>query len=140
MRWLRSVVFWRVATVVVFAGAGFFAWRLFNPPDPVERPTIRAGELGVQAAMSIAGREPVTARGYVFDGPGGLGLRLCDALRTGDPPQCLGPFVDLDGVDRGTFGLRPGKVDGKPMFYSTETVALRGTIVGSRMQVLQVLS
>ena len=139
-RILTNVNLWRAATVAVVVAIGMLVFRLVGTDDPVERPDTGSGEVGVQTAISTAERDPLVVRGYVYEGPGGLGLRLCEGLHDGDPPTCLGPFLDLDGVDRGSFGMEQDRLDGQLVRWVEDDVALRGVIVGTRMQVLQVLS
>jgi hypothetical protein len=140
-RLFTNVNVWRAATAAVAVAIVVLGLRLLESDgDRVERPDPRAGEVGVQVAISTAERDPLVVRGFIYEGPGGLGLRLCEGLKAGDPPRCIGPFLDLDGVDRGSFGMTDGDVDGEAVRWSDDSIALRGTIVGTRMQVLQVLA
>ena len=128
----------RVATLVMFAIAAVLALRILNPGEPTSTPEPKASELQVDRAIAVAGREPLTVRGYVFDGPGGFGLRLCNGRENTSPPRCLGPFLDLDGVNDGSFTLRSGTTDDGPVRWTEAPLALRGTILGTRMRVTQI--
>lgn len=128
----------RVATVVMFAVAAVLAYRILNPGDPTSTPKASGAELQVDRAIAVAGREPLTVRGYVFDGPGGFGLRLCNGRENTSPPRCLGPFLDLDGVNEGSFALRSGETKDGEVRWTEDPLALRGTILGTRMTVSQI--
>lgn len=125
-----------VAVVVVAAVAG---WRTLNPGPTIRQPDLQRGEVSVARSIDVATRAPLTVRGFVFKGPGGLGLRLCDGFRREDPPKCRGPFLDLDRVNEGSFALEEGETDDGPILWNDDSIALRGTVVGTRMTVEQVL-
>lgn len=130
----------RVATILVFAA--FFAlvtMRLFGPDDPHTVVEPERGELNVASAINRASMDPVVVRGHVFIGPGGLGLRICNGRQNTDPPLCLGPFLDLDGVNEGSFSFETGKADEGIVKWVPEPIALRGTVDGTRMAVSEVL-
>jgi hypothetical protein len=129
----------RVATFVVFAAVAVLAYRTFNPPPAESVPTPRAGEVPVDQAISIATDRPLVVRGTVFDGPGGLGLRLCRGKRNTSPPRCIGPFLDLHGVDEGSFPLESASSEDGEVRWMDEPVALRGSILGTRMDVSEIL-
>ena len=126
-------------TILVFVAAGVLFVRLFNPPPQAKEAEPREGELDVADAISVAGTKPLAVRGYVFKGPGGLGLRLCDGRQPGSPPRCLGPFVDLYRVDEGSFGLKTGKTDAGTVQWVDDPLTIRGTIVGTARTVSEVL-
>ena len=129
----------RALVVVVFVAVGVVAYRTLNPPAPVQEPESQGGELRVRDALNVAGTEPVGVRGYVFDG-GGYGLRLCDTRHRGDPPRCRAPYLDLYGVEAERFDLEEGTDrTGLPVRWSKEPVAVYGTVLGTRMDVSQVL-
>jgi hypothetical protein len=130
----------RVLTAVVFVAVAILAVRAFTPAEPTTIPKLRAGETAVDQAISIAGTRPLIVRGHVFDGPGGLGLRLCNGRKNTATPGCLGPFLDLDGVNEGSFRLESGTTpEHLRVRWSPGDVALRGTIVGTRMRVTEIL-
>lgn len=129
----------RVLTVVVFLAVAFFAFRLFTPSEPQTIDEPKAGEIDVASAINGFEDRPVTIRGEVFVGPGGLGLRLCQGRQNTSPPTCLGPYVDLDGVNEGSFSFRTAKTDGGEVKYGEGSLALRGTIVGTRFNVSEIL-
>ena len=131
----RLLTFAGLAALVAVAALKFFA-----PGAHDQLPTLRAGELRVSRAIDVAGPEAVTVRGDVFVGPGGLGLRLCDHRRTGSPPACVGPFLDLAGVNEGSFALRSGRDKrGRTVKWQPESVTLLGSVNGTLMTVEQVL-
>ncbi len=129
----------RVLTVLVFLAAAVLAFRVFNPeaPQSIEEPG--AGELNVANAINGFEDRPVTIRGHVFDGPGGMGLRLCHGRQNTSPPKCLGPFVDLDGVNEGSFSFKTAKTKDGEVKFGKDPIALRGTIVGTRFNVSEIL-
>lgn len=129
----------RALTVAVFVAVAVLAVRVFDPKDPESVPTPKAGELAVANAINGAETGPVVVRGHVFDGPGGLGLRLCHGRRNTSPPLCLGPFLDLDGVNAGSFSFERGDTDDGEVRWVQEPLALRGTIDGTRLAVSEVL-
>jgi hypothetical protein len=129
----------RAATILVFIAAGVLFVRMVVPQDAAEEVEPRQGELDVADAISVAGQKPLAVRGYVFKGPGGLGLRLCDGKQNGSPPRCLGPFVDLYQVDEGSFGMKSAKTDDGEVKWVPDPLTIRGTIVGTAMTVSEVL-
>lgn len=140
----RSARVLRALTIVVCAAAvilgGRMLYELLTAESAVEVVEPRQGEMDVERAIGVAGPEPVAVRGYVFEGPGGLGLRLCNGIQKGDPPRCLGPFLDLYQVNRASFDLVEGESDDGPVFHPKgRAVTIRGVIVGTAMTVQQVL-
>ena len=129
----------RALTIGVFVIAGVLFVRLVMPAEQAKEAEPRQGELDVADAISVAGQRPLAVRGYVFKGPGGLGLRLCDGKQPGSPPRCLGPFVDLYRIDEGSFSLESGKTDAGPVQWVKDPLTIRGTIVGTAMTVSEVL-
>ena len=128
----------RLLTIAVFAAVAVLAFRVLTPEDAATDAEPRSGELDVQHAIN-GPYAPVTVRGYVFLGPGGMGLRLCQARRNSSPPACIGPFVDLDGVNEGSFAFESGKTDDGEVRWVEDPIALRGTLEGTRMRVTEVL-
>ena len=129
----------RAVTILVFVAAGVLFFRLVVPRDEFVEVKPRQGELDVADAINVAGSRPLAVRGYVFKGPGGLGLRLCDGKQHGDPPRCLGPFVDLYRVDEGSFGMKSKRTDEGEIKWVPDPLTIRGTIVGTAMTVSEVL-
>ena len=129
----------RALTIVVFVAVAVVGWRTCNPQEAQTIPEPRAGELPVDQAINVAVDKPLLVRGYVFDGPGGLGLRLCNGRRNTSPPLCLGPFVDLDRVNEGSFSLESGETDDGTVQWMDDPITLRGPILGTRMTVTEIL-
>lgn len=129
----------RALTVVVFLAVAFFAFRLFTPSEPQTIDEPKAGEIDVANAVNGFEDRPVTIRGHVFIGPGGLGLRLCQGRQNTSPPQCLGPFVDLDGVNEGSFSFETAKTKDGEVKFGEDPIALRGTVNGTRFNVSEIL-
>lgn len=128
----------RALTVVVFGAVVVLGFRTLNPPPERSIAEVRGGELNVSAAINgPAG--VVTVRGYVFSGPGGSGLRLCQGREASSPPECLGPFLDLDGVNEGSFSLEAKQTGDGDARWVEEPIALRGTVLGTRMTVTEIL-
>ena len=70
----------------------------------------------------------------------GLGLRLCDHRRTGSPPSCIGPFLDLAAVDEGSFALKARRDgQGHLVEWQVQPVTLVGVVSGTLLTVQQVL-
>ena len=138
---LRTAQLLRAAT---FVAAGLLVVavvvKLFASPAEDEHITAGGGTLTVTEAIQKISREPVPVRGFVFEGPGGLGLRLCDGRRPGSPPSCIGPFLDLYGPAVNALDLRTGE-DGKGrrIRWSPDPVTLLGPVTGARLDVQQVL-
>ena len=129
----------RALTIAVFVVAGVLFVRLVMPSDRDKQAEPRQGELDVADAISVAGQRPLAVRVYVFKGPGGLGLRLCDGKQAGSPPRCLGPFLDLYRIDEGSFALRSGTTDAGEVQWVDDPLTIRGTIIGTAMTVSEVL-
>ena len=135
---VRTARILRVLTVVVFGAVVVLAFRTFNPPEERSIAEPRRGEVDVETAIN-GPSGVVVVRGHVFSGPGGFGLRLCHGRKTTSPPSCLGPFVDLDGVNEGNFSFESGRSDAGRVQWVDEPIALRGTVEGTRMRVSEVL-
>lgn len=138
---LRSAHLLRAAT---FVAAGLFviavAFQVFSSPPEDEHIESGRDGLRVNDAIQKISPTPVAVRGFVFEGPGGLGLRLCDGRRPGSPPSCIGPFLDLYGPGVDALDLRAGEDDkGRPVRWSPEPVTLLGPVSGARLDVQQVL-
>lgn len=141
---LRTAQLLRAAT---FVAAGLLvvlvAFKLFAGPEGdehIDPEELDGGTLTVNTAIQKISREPVPVRGFVFEGPGGLGLRLCDGRRPGSPPSCIGPFLDLYGPGVDALDLRTGKDDkGRRVRWSPDPVTLLGPVSGARLDVQQVL-
>lgn len=136
-RLLRAVTI--AVFVAVLVAAGALAYRTFTPGEPESVPAPAGDELNVADAINRSDTGAVVVRGHVFDGPGGLGLRLCHGRQNTSPPLCLGPFLDLDGVNEGSFSFEEGETDDGEVRWVEEPLALRGTIEGTRMNVTVVL-
>jgi len=91
---LRLVALGLLGVVVVLA------LRVLNPPDPVQAAKPRGGEVSVSDALNQGVGKPMAVRGYVFEGPGGLGLRVCNGRKPGSPPSTCGlaPLVASGSV------------------------------------------
>ena len=130
----------RILTVVAFLACGVMAWRLLNGPDPVQRVESDGEALDVMTAIGVSRAKPMTVRGYLFEGPGVFELRMCNGRRGGSPPSCVGPYISLENVDRGSFELREGTVDEGVVRWSPEPVTATGVLVGTLFTVQVVLS
>lgn len=132
----------RIATFVVFALVALVLVYRFavGSGDDVDEVELGSGELQVDVAIAVAGRESVTVRGYVFSGPGSAPLRICNGIERGSPPRCIGPYLALEGVNEGSFNFREGEDDGRPMKWVPDPVALHGRIAGTVMTVDQILN
>jgi hypothetical protein len=128
------------ATVAVFTAVVIVGMHTLRPSGPSDRGVrVRRGEVTVAQAINVAGDRPLTARGWVFN-DADFGLRLCDGYRPGHPPSCVGPFVDLYNVDRGSFSLKSGRdAGGRPVVWGDRPVAVYGTLVGTAFTVQSVL-
>jgi hypothetical protein len=128
-----------VVTVVLAALVVVGLLRFFDTPPEREKLELRGGERGVADAIRNSSGRTMTVRGYVFEGPGGLGLRLCDGRKPGDPPRCIGPFIDLGGPGVVSLALEEATVERARVRWSDESAALVGVVDGASMVVEQVL-
>jgi hypothetical protein len=129
----------RVLTIGGFVAVAVLAVRALDRPEATRVAEARSGELPVAEALAASGEGRLAVRGYVHEG-GGFPLRLCSGLQGGDPPRCVGPFLELLQVDAARFGLERGTDDrGRRVLWSPRPVTLLGTIEGTRMTVAQVL-
>ena len=138
---LRTAQLLRAAT---FVAAGLLVLavivKVFAGPAEDEHIESGGGTLTVTEAIQKFSREPLAVRGFVFEGPGGLGLRVCDGRRPGSPPSCIGPFLDLYGPGVDALDLRTGKDgEGRRIRWSPDPVTLLGPVSGARLDVQQVL-
>jgi hypothetical protein len=129
----------RGLTIAVFVVAALLALRLGlddgkPTPETVEKPP---GGYTVRDIITYQPTGTVAVRGYFFDG-GGTGARLCDRRRPSKPPFCLGPFLDLTGVDESRLPLKHGKSLNQPLRWVEEPVTLYGTVLGTAMTVTDV--
>lgn len=132
----------RILTIAAFVASGVLAWRLLDGSgsNPVEEPDPAAEAYDVKTAIAVSKAQPMTVTGFVFDGPGSVGLRMCNGRRGSNPPRCVGPFLGLEQVDAGSFELRQGKLDGRPYGWSPEPVTMTGILVGTVFTVQVVLN
>lgn len=130
----------RLATLAVFVGVAVVAViRFFPDTSRTERPEEASGELSVEMAIAVAGTDPVTVRGFVFLGPGSFPLRLCTGIERLELPECLGPYITLEGVNEGSFQLREVGDGDDARRYQKQSISLLGVITGTEMLVQQVL-
>lgn len=89
--------------------------------------------LTVAEALGLQPLRPVVVGGFVFDDQ--VGLRLCQSRNPGDPPECVGPWLDLERLDTTRLVLeQEGEI-----VYSTGAVRLGGEITGTVMAVTDIL-
>ena len=137
---LRTAQALRIVTVLLAAGLVLLgAVKLFDKPDKPQKVELKSDELGVHDAIIRSIGKRMAVRGYVFDGPGGLRLRICEGRMPGSPPSCLGPFIDIDGPGVGTLEFKTGNDHGDPVRWSPDPVTLVGPVSGTRMTVEEVL-
>lgn len=135
----------RAVTIVGFVAVVVLSVRAFSRPgggdddELVRLARARDGEVTVDAALLAAGNPLLAVRGFVHDGAG-FPLRLCSGLVGTDPPACVGPFLEVTGIDGRSFNLELGRDPrGRLVSWSPEPVALLGTVAGPRLAVTQVL-
>jgi hypothetical protein len=134
-RLVRAATFVMAGVLVALVVSRFFA----DPPKDEHIDPAR-GTFTVNEAVQKISPTPIPVRGFVFEGPGGLGLRLCDSRKPGSPPSCIGPFLDLQGQGIDALDLRSGKDDhGRRIRWSPDPVTLLGPVHGARLDVQQVL-
>ena len=80
----------------------------------------------------------IAVRGYVYDD--GSFVQLCDGLTDGDPPTCRGPSLLLRGLDLARLALERDEIDGTTVLYTEEPIVLGGTVDGTQLDVVEVLS
>lgn len=132
----------RLLTIAAFVASGVLAWRLLDGSgsDRVEEAGRGSEAYDVKTAIAVSRAEPITVTGFVFDGPGSLGLRMCNGRQGSNPPRCVGPYLGLEQVDPGSFVLRQGSLDGRGYRWSPEPVTATGILVGTVFTVQVVLS
>ncbi|MGI8792092.1 MAG: hypothetical protein ACR2H3_02760 [Acidimicrobiales bacterium] len=139
----RTAKIVRALTVAAFAAVvvagGLFVVRVLDTEPEAKPAEVGDGELNVSRAIDVAQEDRLAVRGFVFDGPGGLGLRLCNGIQKKSPPLCLGPYLDLERIDRESFGLKKARTDDGDVHYPGQPVTLLGVVHGTVMSVEQVL-
>ena len=128
---LRILTFVGAAVLIV----GVLSKFVFAPEREPDEVQLKSDERSVAEAIRFSTLKPMGVRGYVFDGPGGLGLRLCDGRKPGDPPSCIGPFIDVSGPGLGAVPLE----EGAGVRWSDDAVTFFGVVDGPAMVVEQVL-
>jgi hypothetical protein len=130
----------QVATIVAFGGCAVLLYRIVAPGPTYEQPELDGKVIKVRDAIAVSKAEPLTVRGFVFQGPGARELRLCDGRKTGSPPSCIGPFVSIRNADRGQFVLEQATAGSEgTVYYSAGSVSIIGTVVGTVLTVDVVL-
>jgi hypothetical protein len=125
-----------LAVGFLLALAGLAAYRA--AVRPTSHPAkARPGEIDVLQAVTLNPSGPVSVRGYVMSGP--YGLRLCRGLKGSSPPDCLGPWLELDGVNEGSFSLKSGRRGSTTVSWGPQPVSLLGRVSGAHMAVDHVL-
>jgi hypothetical protein len=129
----------RVLTVLAFGACVVLAIRLLDRPNPVKQPKAGSNGMRVADAIARAQAQEVAVTGFAFEG-GGWPLRLCDSRKSGSPPSCIGPFVYVAGIDRGSFNMKRGRTADRAVYWTADAVTLLGTLQGTELTVSQVLS
>ena len=80
----------------------------------------------------------IAVRGYVYDD--GSFVQLCDGLTGDEPPRCRGPALLLRGLDLARLALERDEIDGTTVLYTKEPIVLGGTVDGTQLDVVEVLS
>jgi hypothetical protein len=131
----------RVLTLLALFAVAVVAYLTFFGSNAETRqfPEVQAGETAVAAALDASPTRRLTVRGYVFDDAGPL--RICHGRWKAEPPRCIGPYLELDRVDAGSFELERGEDRfGNAVLWSDDEVVLVGTVLGPRMTVISVLA
>jgi len=134
-----SARIWQVLIVVAFGACVFFAIRLLDRPSEVRHSKPTNDAVDVVEAIGVGQERELGVTGYLFDG-GGWSMRLCQGLRRGSPPECVGPFLYVEGVDVGQFNTKKGTLNDRPQRWVDEQVVLLGRLRGTTLTVSQVLS
>jgi len=139
---VTASIVWRcivgvVVAIVVAVGIRAFFGADDDGADHVEVESDSAA-LSVADAVRRAPPTAIAVRGYVYDD--GSFLQLCNGLVDGDPPTCRGPSVLLRNLDIARLALVEGEVGGVDVLYSDEPVLLGGKVVGTELEVVEVLS
>jgi hypothetical protein len=77
-------------------------------------------------------------RGWVYDD--GSFVQLCQGLYTEGEPRCRGPVLLLKNLDLARLDLEAGEWNGNEVRYTDEPVILGGTIDGTQLSVVEILS
>lgn len=131
---------WRIVAVVVAVGVllalGRFLVELSGGEGPT-RVTSSASSLSVADAVSRHLTRPVPVTGFAFVEDGAL--RLCNGREPGDPPRCVGPFLDVTGIDPSRLPLERAEPPSE-VSWSPEPVVLAGTVRAGRLDAEEILS
>ena len=132
---------WRVivgVVVVVLVLAGVNAFFAGDDGEDFEEVTSDETALAVADAINRNPGVAFAVRGWVYDD--GAFLQLCNGLIDGDPPRCRGPVLLLKNLDLRRLDLEEGDRDGTTVRYTAEPVVLGGTVDGTQLSVVEVLS
>ena len=128
----------RAATFAVFALAIALVIRLaFVGGDSSDKPEVAelaGGAVSVPEAISgrHAADKTLAVRGFLFDG-GGTGVRLCPRRKPTKPPVCLGPYLDVYGLDLHGLPLKSGKAFGRTLRWLDDPVTVYGKVLGTAL-------
>jgi hypothetical protein len=64
---------------------------------------------------------------------------LCNGKKSTSPPTCIGPSIDLHGVDSHSFELKTAGSGKKRVSFTNRPVAVLGDLEAGQMTVSQVL-
>jgi hypothetical protein len=132
----RSIVAAVVALVIAIGVRAFFDGD--DGDDFVEVTSDEAAIAPGDAIQRAPADAAIAVRGYVYDD--GAFVQLCQGLQDGDPPTCRGPSLLLKNLDLARLALVEDEVDGRTIHYTEEPVTLGGTVLGTELTVLEVLS
>lgn len=136
-------MFWRVFGAIVVALLVVAGVRAFFTDEPDEDEEFQEAEsddeaLSVLDAINRNPQVPFAVRGWVYDD--GAFLQLCHGFSTDGEPRCKGPVLLLQNLDVARLDLERGEWNGEEVRYTAEPVILGGTIDGTQMAVVEILS
>jgi len=123
-RAVAVVAGWVVAAALLAAGLWGMV-RIAHRHDDV-RAVPRRDEVSVEQLYAPDAPREVVVRGYVIDAGDGLPARLCSGLHRASPPTCIGPFVDLEGLDENRLALDHRTVGSRTVVWTPKPVSLAG--------------
>lgn len=97
------------------------------------------GELTPQTALATATRRPVIVTGYVFWRER-LPPTLCEGSFSNNPPDCVGPLLNIEGFDINLLDLKRGKDGPTEVAWSEKPLRFRGTLRTAHFDVTEVLN
>lgn len=127
-----------VVAVGVLVALGRLLLALTDSDEGPRRVSSSADSLSVRDAISRQIPRSVPVTGFAFVDEDGS-LRLCDGREPGSPPQCIGPWLDVTGIDPGRLNLRRSDPP-TGVSWSRGPVVLAGVVQPGRLLAEEIVS